>query len=334
MRLSKAMSKQQIIEILKKSTDERSVARFNPSFLTPRQEMTSEEHARLRSLIPTPVGLRKRETFSFLVNLSYASSRLEGNTYSEIDTRTLLEDNIPSADNSAEETKMILNHKRAFDRLLKAESLDKSLILDLHRQLADSQGVDSAQHFLEPEYCGVVRTFDELYIGQTTYIPTVDYPGKKPTISDHLDTIVASANTISDPLEQSMYLFTRLPYLQAFRDCNKRTSRLAGNFPLIKSGDYPISFMGFAKSEYNKGMIAFYEFGSTDLFKDGFVEAYLHSALRFHPFDLATTIYLQSQDKAELLRGLREYVVENKGCEAVEKILSHHITDETLEPRR
>lgn len=312
------MLKDKIIEILKKPADERSYARFNPEFLKPKQELSLEEHARIKMLFPNPAGLPKRQVFNFLVNLTFASSKLEGNTYTEIDTATLLEDSIPSATNSAEETKMILNHKHAFDLLIHAQRLDRDLVLQMHSRLADNCGVESSVHFLEPEFLGKVRTYDEVTIGNTRYHPMVDTPGKTPTVSNHLDTIIQNAVKIANPLEKAFYLFTRLPYLQAFRDCNKRTSRLAGNLPLLLAKDYPISFMGFARPDYNRSMIAFYEFGNTELFKDGFIEAYLHSAIKFHPLPPEASIDIQSMDNATLRKELRDFVIDGTPSHSVD----------------
>lgn len=310
--------KDKIIEILKKPADERSFSRFNPEFLAPRQELSLDEHARIKEIFPNPAGLPKRQVFNFLVNLSYASSKLEGNTYTEIDTVTLLEDSIPSATNSNEETKMILNHKHAFDLLIRADKVDRDLITQLHSRLADNSGVESSHHFLEPEFLGKVRTYDEVTIGNTRYSPMSDTPGKRPTVSDHLDSIINSADGINNPLEKAFYLFTRLPYLQAFRDCNKRTSRLAGNLPLLLANEYPISFMGFSRPDYNRSMIAFYEFGNTELFKDGFVEAYLHSAVKFHPLPPTASIEIQSMESTALRKELSDYVIAGKPSHSVD----------------
>lgn len=331
--------KDKIIEILKKPADERSFARFNPEFLNPRQELSLEEHSRIKELFPNPVGLPKRQVFNFLVNLTYASSKLEGNTYTEIDTITLLEDSIPSATNSDEETKMILNHKHAFDLLIRAEKVDRDLILQLHARLADNSGVESSHHFLEPEFLGKVRTYDEVTIGNTRYSPMSDTPGKRPTVSDYLDSIINNAEAIKNPLEKAFYLFTRLPYLQAFRDCNKRTSRLTGNLPLLLAKEYPISFMGFSRPDYNRSMIAFYEFGNTELFKDGFVEAYLYSAVKFHPLPPAASIEIQSMNSATLRKELSDYVIDGTPSHSVDVLKSvaresAKFIDDDLSPSR
>jgi Fic family protein len=325
------MNKQQITEILKMSTDERALARFDPDLLLPTPSLSSLEISRLKELFPRKADLRARQIFTFLVNLSFASSQLEGNTYSQIDTQTLIEDGVFSEENSPEEAQMILNHKRAFDILVDATSLDRSLILKIHAALATDGGIKGSRHFLEDEHLGMVRTFDEVSIGNTTYLPPVDYPGKRPTISDHLDAILAQAVSLTDPLEQALYLFTRLPYLQTFRDCNKRTSRLMGNLPLLLANEYPISFMGFDKARYNRAIVAFYEFGDTELFKEGFIDAYIHSALKFHPMTRETSIFVQSE-QAKVRGQLADYVLGGHESLAVSTLRSDRYRQPTDEP--
>ena len=53
-----------------------------------------------------------------LIDLSWSSSRLEGNTYSLLDTRELLEHGTVAAGKDAKETQMILNHKDTFNETL------------------------------------------------------------------------------------------------------------------------------------------------------------------------------------------------------------------------
>jgi len=48
-----------------------------------------------------------------LIDLSYNSSRLEGNTYSRLDTQKLVEEGITAEGKVHEETVMIMNHKEA-----------------------------------------------------------------------------------------------------------------------------------------------------------------------------------------------------------------------------
>lgn len=59
-------------------------------------------------------------TERLLIDLSWASSALEGNTYFLLDTRELIERGIAAQGKDALETTMILNHKRAIEFLMDA----------------------------------------------------------------------------------------------------------------------------------------------------------------------------------------------------------------------
>ena len=48
---------------------------------------------------------------------------------------------------------------------------------------------------------------------------------------------------VEDPFEQAFFLMVHIPYLQAFEDVNKRTSRLAANIPFIRDNLRPLSFV-------------------------------------------------------------------------------------------
>ena len=54
--------------------------------------------------------------------------------------------------------------------------------------------------------------------------------------------MLATAQAIHDPFEQSFFAMVQLPYLQPFDDVNKRVSRLAANIPFIKANLSPLSF--------------------------------------------------------------------------------------------
>jgi hypothetical protein len=77
--------------------------------------------AQLHEMGRTPVGGRPAGTYArdimnrLLVDLSWASSRLEGNTYSRLDTQNLIEFGQVAKGKDAQETQMILNHKAAIE---------------------------------------------------------------------------------------------------------------------------------------------------------------------------------------------------------------------------
>lgn len=66
-----------------------------------------------------PAGTYAREIFGrLLVDLSWASSKLEGNTYTRLDTQNLIEFGQIAHGKDAIETQMILNHKAAIEMLI------------------------------------------------------------------------------------------------------------------------------------------------------------------------------------------------------------------------
>ncbi len=73
-----------------------------------------------------PAGTYSRAILNrLLIDLSWASSHLEGNTYSRLDTRELIEHGKAARGKAAIETQMILNHKTAIELLV--ENIEEAL---------------------------------------------------------------------------------------------------------------------------------------------------------------------------------------------------------------
>ena len=101
-----------------------------------------------------------------MIDLSYNSSRLEGNTYSRLDTQKLVEEGISAEGKVHEETVMIMNHKEAILFLVENAQdieLNSLTIRNLHYLL-------SQDLLANPEACGNIRTL-EVDIGHPTYRP-------------------------------------------------------------------------------------------------------------------------------------------------------------------
>ena len=89
-----------------------------------------------------------------LIDLSWNSSRLEGNTYSLLDTTRLIELGEEAAGKTRLETQMILNHKDAIEFLVDAVDavgFNRYTIQNLHAFLAnnllsDSEAVGRLRH--------------------------------------------------------------------------------------------------------------------------------------------------------------------------------------------
>jgi hypothetical protein len=72
-----------------------------------------------------------------LIDLSWNSSRLEGNTYSLLDTERLIEFGEAAEGKSQTDAQMIRNHKAAIEFLVQA-AFDRRTILNLHGLLAEN----------------------------------------------------------------------------------------------------------------------------------------------------------------------------------------------------
>jgi hypothetical protein len=240
--------------------------------------LTSETIAHLARIGATldaerPAGTYARHILDrLLVDLSWASSRLEGNTYSLLDTQRLIEFGEAAQGKDAAETQMILNHKAAVEFMvdLKNElAFNRQVILNFHAILSDNLLTDS-------NASGRLRRI-AVGIGNSIYQP-LEVPQ---LIEECFQQVVDTAAAIRNPFEQAFFAMVHLPYLQPFEDVNKRVSRLAANIPLIRENLSPLSFIDVPKRAYVEGLLGVYELNRVELLRDVFVWAYERSAQRY-----------------------------------------------------
>lgn len=220
-----------------------------------------------------PAGTYAKQILNrLLIDLSWNSSRLEGNTYSLLDTKRLIDLGEEAEGKQRLEAQMILNHKDAIEFLVStAEEIgfNRYTILNLHGLLANNLLADSnAAGRLRHIPVGIERS--------------VFHPLEAPQlIEECFDQILATASAIADPFEQAFFVMVQLPYLQPFDDVNKRVSRLAANIPLIKYNLSPLSFEGVSRDTYTEAVLGIYELNRIELLRDVFVWAYERSAARY-----------------------------------------------------
>jgi Fic family protein len=207
-----------------------------------------------------------------LIDLSWNSSRLEGNTYSLLDTKRLIEFGQEAERGDRREAQMIINHKEAISFLVSsADEIDfnRYTILNLHAILA--------QNLLDdPAAAGRLRHIP-IGIEKSTFEPLA----VPQLIDECFNQMVTTAATIHDPFEQAFFIMVQLPYLQPFDDVNKRVSRLSANIPFIKRNLSPLSFTDVPRPTYTEAVLAVYELNKVDLLKDVFMWAYERSAQRY-----------------------------------------------------
>lgn len=261
----------------------RPAARYNRAFLDayrPNRTFYLPETIRMElrsqgSVVGSqePAGTYARQIASrLLIDLSWNSSRLEGNTYSLLETEHLLSVGEAAEGKGAIEAQMILNHKEAIEFLLaSAEEIqfNSYTIQNLHALLSENLLPD-------PAASGRLRTI-AVGIGQTSFTP-LDGPQR---IAECFQRVLEMAAAIDDPFEQAFFAMVHLPYLQPFEDVNKRVSRLAANIPLIKHNLCPLSFVDVPQQVYISAMLAIYELNRVELLRDVFVWAYQRSCARY-----------------------------------------------------
>ena len=207
-----------------------------------------------------------------LIDLSWNSSRLEGNTYSLLDTRRLIEFGEETQGQNRLEAQMLLNHKDAIAFLVSAADeigFNRYTVLNLHGILAQNLLPDEAAP-------GRLR---RIAVGIEK---SVFYPLEVPQlIEECFNQVLATAQAIRDPFEQSFFAMVQLPYLQPFDDENKRVSGLAANIPFIKENLSPLSFTNVPRSTYTEAILGVYELNKVDLLKDVFIWTYERSAERY-----------------------------------------------------
>jgi DNA-binding transcriptional ArsR family regulator len=189
----------------------------NQSSLLPPQLATDLYDAG-RSQDQQPAGTYAREVLEqLLIDLSWSSSRLEGNNKSLLDTKELFELGQQGGPLD-EDTLMLLNHKSAIEYMVDAvptEGITVPVIVDLQAKLMrdllrDSRDIGSIRR-------RVVNIDGSVYTPSS--IPSL--------LEETLNAIVDKVRNIRNPVEAAFFLWVNLAY--AFADVQKARPRI---FPL------------------------------------------------------------------------------------------------------
>lgn len=213
--------------------------------------------------------IRQRELERFVIELSWKSSRIEGNTYTLLDTELLLREGIASKSNTKEETQMILNHKTAFTfvreeftrgKALTRAHLEKIQSLLLFELLTDIGFRKSAVGITGSRY----RPLSNQY-----------------QIIEATDLLIETINNRDSVFDKALTALLGISYLQPFVDGNKRTARLVANGLLLAGGAAPLSYRNVDESDYRASLLVFYEQLSVVPMKHIFIEQYAFAVLNY-----------------------------------------------------
>jgi Fic family protein len=236
-----------------------------PLALFSREELEKLEHA-TEKYVSAGVGasevVRKKELERFIIELSWKSSKIEGNTYSLLDTERLLREGIKAEGHTEEEADMIINHKNAFQYILEDISSYRDLSIakldDIHGILIHKLGVSRGIRNR------VVRITGSLYSPLEV----------QSQIVESLDKLIQQVSKMTDPYSKALLTLIGVAYIQPFEDGNKRTSRLLANAVLLAHELAPLSYRSVEEVTYKEAMLVFYERNSILSIKEIFTEQY------------------------------------------------------------
>lgn len=209
-----------------------------------------------------PLNIQKQEFERLIIELSWKSSQIEGNTYSLLETEALIKGRQEAKGHKKEEAIMILNHKKALDYINKHRSnflkISVSKIEDVHYLLTDGLGISRN---LRKKAVGIIGT---------KYRPLDNSYQIKEALEKTCDLV----NKEKNPFAKAIILSLLIAYIQPFEDGNKRTSRLTANAILVAHNICPLSYRNVDEVEYKKAVILFYERNNLSYFKDLFIEQF------------------------------------------------------------
>ena len=220
------------------------------------QLFNNEEIAKANFILSNKYALLSDLSSSELKDLAivwcYYSGKIEGNTYTYVETEALLKDNITSP-KSYEDAKMLKNLYNAFIAVLEmiqkegAIMINSTTIFTIHSLIADE--------LVENRNRGCLRN-RAVKITGTAYVP----PQEADEIEAIFNSIIENQNIYTNTLEKAIYLHCNLARLQPFIDGNKRTARLIESVVLMNNNLIPVYS---AKDEdllnYRKALIHYYD---------------------------------------------------------------------------
>jgi Fic family protein len=248
------------------------------------------EHGRLQGQQPAGTYAR-RVLEQLLIDLSWYSSRLEGNRKSLLDTGELFRKGRSPGDDA--DATMLLNHKDAIEFIVDAVpiyGITSQVVRNVQSTLMNGLLAD-------PTALGTIRR-TIVNISDTAYLPS-QVPA---LLEEMLGAIVEKARAIRNPVECAFFLWVNIAYLQPFEDGNKRTSRLCSNLPLLLSNCAPLAFLNVEPADYAMAMLGVYEKQDVSLAVDLFDWTYRRSVVKYRAI-------LESMGAPDPLRAkYREYL--------------------------
>jgi fido (protein-threonine AMPylation protein) len=233
---------------------------FSEDELSRLDAATALYHERTRGI---SASLQKKELERLIIELAWKSSRIEGNTYTLLDTERLIREQKEAPGHAKSEAAMILNHKDAFTFIVSQREMFTSLtaanIEKVHSLLVKDLDVEMGLRQKPVGITGsVYKPLDTRY-----------------QIEDALNDLSRAVGHAADAYTKALITLLGISYIQPFEDGNKRTARLMANAVLLAHGCAPLSYRSVSEDDYRNATLVFYERNSLIPFKDIFIGQYL-----------------------------------------------------------
>jgi Fic family protein len=227
-----------------------------------KQQLSVLNEVYRKKIAAIPADALRKEIERLNIDFSWKSSKIEGNTYSLLETEELMRNERRADGHPREEATMILNHKKALEYIRENkgdfQSMSPRKIEAIHTLLVDGLGITK-----NPRKT-LVR------ITGTRYTPL----DNEFQIQEALEKTCVLVNTIENTFEKAVVLMLLIAYIQPFIDGNKRTSRLSGNAILQSFDSCPLSYRSMDEIEYKKAVLLFYEQNNATYFKELFLKQF------------------------------------------------------------
>lgn len=191
---------------------------------------------------PLPKGTLKSIMDSILLDWTYNSNAIEGNTLTLSETKVILEDGITIGGKTLKEHLEVINHREAIlyveEIVRRKEAFSEWQIKSIHKIIL--KGIDN-------DNAGVYRKENVLISG------TAHVPPNYVLVPEQMEQLVKWYNGNGKklhPVEKAAMLHIILVKIHPFVDGNGRTARLLLNLELMKSGYPPIVIRKEERLEY------------------------------------------------------------------------------------
>lgn len=199
----------------------------------------------LKSPLAKLSELNSKEIKDLAVVWCYYSGKIEGNTYTYVETEALLKDGITS-EKRYEDARMLKNLYNTFI----------SEIEYIHQQ-KNTEEIDE-------------RSLFRIHHSISSGLVSNEESGK---IKIGLNEILYNQCLYENPLEKAVYLHCNMAKLQPFIDGNKRTARMIESITMMNADIIPVYSSKEADIlNYRRGLIDFYETGNYNKYVTYFLD--------------------------------------------------------------